>query len=112
MCIRDSRYGTSNITGFDEYDKEAWERRWSELKYRNYDLVIHAGANSMAWYDKPDIFWSNHESTRAILEHCLTNKTHLIYFSSCAALDPVNLKGSFSSKSVIKSHSGSMNGGS
>ena len=84
------RYGTKNVMGFDESVKARWVRTWNILKGGHFDLIVHAGANSMAWYSEPDIFWSNHETTRQILEYCARRSSKLIYFSSCAALNPVN----------------------
>ena len=63
------------------------------LKLYKFDVIIHAGANSMAWYKHPDIFWWNYHTTREILEKCLSVDTRLIYFSSIAAVDPVNYYG-------------------
>ena len=88
------RYGVKNVLGFDEPNWEQWKYTWqTQLRHESFDLIIHAGANSMAWYSSADIFWINHESTREILDYCLRHNTRLIYFSSCAALDPVNLYG-------------------
>ena len=87
-------YGKSNVLGFDQSNKAKWEVTWHQhIKRESFDLIVHAGANSKAWYNDPDIFWNNHESTREILDYCLRRDTRLIYFSSCAALEPVNWYG-------------------
>ena len=88
------KHGLANVFGFDESEKREWDCEWKNVKTTNFDVVIHCGANSQSWYAKEDIFWCNYQTTKEILEYCLENENRrLIYFSSCAALNPFNWYG-------------------
>lgn len=81
------------VVCFDESDPVLWARKWADLRAMKFDTIVHCGAYSEAWSLNPNMFWSNVETTRLLLENAQYNDTHFVYFSSCAALDPINFYG-------------------
>ena len=89
------RYGHKNVEGLDvSPDTEVASEKgfWGcYFAFRSpVDVVLHIGANSKAWYDNPDIYFWNYESTKEIVRYCMKHNARLIYFSSAAAIAPVN----------------------
>lgn len=55
--------------------------------------IIHCGANADSLYDKPDIFQWNYEATCHLVNFARKYNAHLVFFSSCAAIEPCSFYG-------------------
>ena len=87
--------GGDEIYTFDEPDMSKWESRFEEAFDERFDWVIHCGAIMDPNYTEPDIFQSNYECTKKIVDYCRyyddkKNFIRLLFFSSCQALHPCN----------------------
>lgn len=81
------------LSVLDQLSPPAGSKSAPQLRSR-WNKIIHAGAISDSnCVDAQRIWVLNYESTRKIVDVCLSNQINLIYFSSCAALNPTNLYG-------------------
>ena len=76
----------------DTLDESENFHTWVEKFHKKIDakpnIIVHCGAIPDLNYQSPDIFLWNYEATRHIADTVANTDTHLIFFSTTAAMEP------------------------